>query len=197
MKKLLVILTVLSSSSLVSAYTLQDCYKKYDWQGNPHETYYWFATPDTAQLTFTFTKAAVAPKDDIYEQVYDLKVLSPTNVDWAVYEPYEAYRQGNYTETITAQPGHAYGAYADISDNNVNPAYFYTYYPSLSTVSWSADGNTAFFNYDNVYGSPYDTTLQVHLTQFNGFVFGSPLPTMPIAFGIMGITAVLRRRKYS
>jgi len=196
MKKIILTLAILLCfASTTFAYTLKDCYKKYTWQGNPNETYYWFQTPTPAQLTFTFNQSATAPVDDIYEQVYDLNVLSPTNVDWAVFEPYELYTETNFVETVYTQPNHAYGAYADVSDNNVNPAYFYTYYPSLSNVTWSSDGNTAFFRYDSVYGYPSDLFLTVTLTNLNNFNFGTPLPTTPIALGFMSLISIPFFRK--
>lgn len=195
MKKFLVFIFIVLLSNLSLAYTLKDCYHKYDWQGNPNETYYWFQTPTPAQLTFTFNQSASAPVDDIYEQIYDLNVLSPNNVDWAVFEPYELYTETNFIETVYTQTNHAYGAYADISDNNVNPAYFYTYLPSLSNVSWSDDLNTAFFRYDSVYGYPSDLFLTVTLSTLNNLDFGSPLPTSPVVFGFMSVFAFLFRKK--
>lgn len=198
MKKfILTTLIMVFFSSLLSAYTLKDCYKKYEWQGNPNETYYWFSTPDTVQLTFTLNQTALAPVDDIYGQIYDLKLLSPTNVDWDIFPPYEFYTEGNYVETIYTQSGHAYGAYTDVSNHDVNPAYFYTYYPSLSYATWSDDGNTAYFHYDNVYGAQSDLLFTVHMTPLNNFNFGSPLPPMPLTIGFMSLLSIpwIRKRK--
>jgi hypothetical protein len=191
MKKFtLVLLSMIVLSNFISAYTLKDCYKKYEWQGNPNETYYWFSTPEPALLTFTLNQTAIAPIDDIYGQIYDLKLLSPTNVDWDIFPPYEFYTEGNYVENVYTQVGHAYGAYTDVSDNNIKPAYFYTYFPSLSPVTWSADGNTAYFQYDFVYGAPSELLFTVSLTHLNNLNVGTPLPSLPITMCFMSLLSL-------